>query len=64
MNSIDNPGSAESSEKKAYEPPRAMRLGDMRNGAGLCESTGSGDASCIADGNSAGFCSGEGSGFV
>jgi hypothetical protein len=31
------------SEKKAYEPPRAMRLGEMRNGAGEC-STGSGDS--------------------
>ncbi|MDD4650662.1 MAG: hypothetical protein PHQ34_00375 [Methanothrix sp.] len=49
------------SEKKAYEPPRAMRLGDMRNGAGICGGTGSSDAECVADGNAAGLCSGVGS---
>jgi hypothetical protein len=64
MNSIDNSSSAESSEKKAYEPPKAMRLGEMRNGAGLCQSTGSGDASCISDGNAAGFCTGDGNGYA
>jgi hypothetical protein len=40
------------SEKKDYEPPRAMRLGEMRSGAGLCD-TGSGDYDCDLEGNSA-----------
>lgn len=40
-------------EKKAYEPPRAMHLGEMRNGAGACFG-GSGDQfSCDLSGNSA-----------
>jgi len=46
-------GSEVLSEKKAYEPPRAMRLGDMRGGAGACESSGSGDSICDASGNAA-----------
>jgi hypothetical protein len=50
------------SEKSAYEPPRAMRLGEMRNGAGLCN-TGSGDAGCYGDGNGpTSFCSNNGNG--
>jgi len=41
-------------EKKAYEPPKAMRLDDVRNGADACDN-GSGDASfCYQNGNSAG----------
>jgi hypothetical protein len=53
-----------SSEKKAYEPPRVMRLGEMRNGAGFCESSGTGDTSCLADGNSALYCDVFGSGDI
>jgi hypothetical protein len=46
-------GSKALSEKKSYEPPRAMRLGEMRSGAGDCES-GSGDSlACFQSGNSA-----------
>jgi hypothetical protein len=42
-------------QKKAYEPPRAMRLDEMRNGAGDCITNGSGDAdNCVVNGNSAG----------
>jgi hypothetical protein len=41
------------SQKKAYEPPKAIRLGEMRNGAGYCN-TGSGDNDeCNTAGNSA-----------
>jgi hypothetical protein len=51
------------SEKKAYEPPRAMRLGEMRSGAGLCEASGSGDIECRSNGNSAlGICFSSGNG--
>ena len=51
------------SEKKAYEPPRAMRLGEMRSGAALCEGSGSGDSGCYGNGNSASvYCSASGSG--
>jgi hypothetical protein len=47
-------------EKKAYEPPRAMRLGEMRNGAGAC-SPGSGDLeSCSGNGNYAEACNSAG----
>ncbi|MEI6102822.1 MAG: hypothetical protein WCP70_02655 [Methanothrix sp.] len=63
MDCIKNGSSSEgSSEKKDYEPPKAMRLGDMRNGAGVCSNTGSGDGeSCSGDGNSAaGGCFGDG----
>lgn len=63
MNRIDSSSREESSEKKAYEPPRAIRLGEMRNGAGACAASGSGDASCEEDGNSAGFCLGVGNGY-
>jgi hypothetical protein len=41
------------SEKKAYEPPRAMRLVEMRSGAGACDASGSGDYQCLGNGNSA-----------
>jgi hypothetical protein len=42
--------------KKAYDPPRAMRLGDMRNGAGDCVQTGSGvSGMCASNGNSPGL---------
>jgi hypothetical protein len=44
------------SEKKAYEPPRAMRLGEMKSGAGACYGTGSGDSHCEENGNSAASC--------
>ena len=52
-------------EKKAYEPPRAMRLGEMRNGAGACISSGSGDGDfCEGSGNSAsGGCYGSGNDY-
>jgi hypothetical protein len=41
------------SEKEAYEAPRAMRLGEMRGGAGACEPSGSGDLiRCGGNGNS------------
>jgi hypothetical protein len=41
------------SQKKSYEPPKAIRLGEMRNGAGDCN-PGSGDTiKCSAAGNSA-----------
>jgi hypothetical protein len=40
-------------EKKAYEPPKAMRLGDMRGGVGDCYESGSGDAWCDTSGNTA-----------
>jgi hypothetical protein len=54
MNSIDDSLRVESSEKKAYEPPRAMRLGEMKSGAGACYGTGSGDGDiCEDNGNSA-----------
>lgn len=56
MNSIDKSSRVESSEKKTYEPPKAVRLGDMRGGAGACEFSGSNDAECLGDGNSAGLC--------
>ena len=37
-----------------YEPPQAMRLGEVRNGTGDCWSSGSGDASwCYISGNGA-----------
>lgn len=53
-------GSEGLSEKKAYEPPRAMRLGDMRGGAGACE-PGSGDfESCSGNGNYAEACNSAG----
>jgi hypothetical protein len=64
MNSIKKGSSSEGlSEKKAYEPPKAMRLGDMRNGAGQSSCFGgSGDGSgCFASGNLAsGSCSDSG----
>jgi hypothetical protein len=41
------------SDKKAYEPPKAMRLGDMRGGSGACAGSGSGDSICDASGNAA-----------
>jgi hypothetical protein len=43
-------------EKKDYEPPKAMRLEEMRNGAGDCVQTGSGDSGmCASNGNSPGL---------
>jgi hypothetical protein len=54
-------GSEGSGEKKDYEPPRAMRLGEMRSGAGAC-GTGSGDEGCLSNGNSAGVCVENGNG--
>jgi hypothetical protein len=39
-------------EKRAYEPPRSMRLDDVGNGAGACDASGSGDRnSCSSSGN-------------
>jgi hypothetical protein len=64
MDSIKNESCGEAlSEKKAYESPRAMRLGDMRNGAGDCIASGSGDGIiCQGSGNSAaGICFASGS---
>jgi hypothetical protein len=41
-------------ERLSYEAPRAMRLGSVHAGAGLCDPTGSGDAEqCATPGNSA-----------
>jgi len=56
-------GSEGSSKKKDYEPPKAMRLGDMRNGVGqsACYASGSGDGViCDTAGNSAAGCYGPG----
>jgi hypothetical protein len=54
-------GSEALSEKKAYEPPRAMRLGEMRGGAGACYGPGSGDGeSCSGNGNYAEACNSAG----
>jgi hypothetical protein len=40
------------SNKRAYEPPRAVRLDDVGNGAGACDGSGSGDHnSCSSSGN-------------
>ncbi|MEI6102827.1 MAG: hypothetical protein WCP70_02680 [Methanothrix sp.] len=52
--------------KLAYEPPKAMRLDDMREGEGVsCLSSGSGNASCQANGNSATFtCASSGNGVL
>jgi hypothetical protein len=53
MNTIKKESGSEClNEKKSYEPPRAMRLGEMKSGAGDCES-GSGDSVCFESGNSA-----------
>ncbi len=42
-------------ERLSYEAPRAMRVGSVHAGAGLCDPTGSGDAEgCNSPGNSAG----------
>jgi hypothetical protein len=60
MHSIDDSLSVGSSEKKAYEPPRAMRLGEILGGAGAC-SPGSGDGeSCSGNGNYAEACNSAG----
>jgi hypothetical protein len=54
MNLVINESCIKSaSEKKAYEPPRAMRQGEMGNGTGSCFGSGSGDEYCQNNGNSA-----------
>jgi hypothetical protein len=64
MNTIKKESGSEGlSEKKAYEPPRAMRLGEMRGGAGACYGPGSGNGDfCSDNGNYAGLCLNEGNG--
>jgi hypothetical protein len=42
-----------------YEPPQAMRLGDVKTGSGFC-TPGSGDGTCFA-GSNAGQCENPGS---
>jgi hypothetical protein len=49
-------GSKALSEKKSYEPPRAMRLGEMRGGAGACDPLGSGDSGCYGGNNAVFTC--------
>jgi hypothetical protein len=41
--------------KLAYDPPKAMRLDDMREGEGASCISGSGNANCQSSGNSASF---------
>ncbi len=55
MNNIKKGAGSEGlNEKKAYEPPKAIRLGDMCDGEGrMCTSSGSGDSNCDTTGNSA-----------
>jgi hypothetical protein len=57
MSNMKNESGSEGlGEKNAYEPPRAMRLEEMRNGAGDCVQTGSGDSRmCASNGNSPGL---------
>lgn len=41
-------------EGLTYEAPRALRVGDVRGGAGQCEAPGSGEAGpCVRPGNDA-----------
>ena len=44
----------ETKSQPKYTPPRVMRLGEVRAGAGLCLAPGSGDATDCAAGNNAG----------
>jgi hypothetical protein len=57
MNNLEKgKSSKELSQKKAYEPPRAMRLDEVRDGAALCANTGSGDSlNCVGNGNMPGL---------
>lgn len=51
-------------DRPGYEPPRALRLGDVHTGTGppVCTAPGSGDALSCTDGPGAGGSCGDGSG--
>lgn len=58
-------GSEGLSKKKAYEPPKALRLDDLREGEGAICISGSGNPTCQSSGNSAGFvCTSSGNGVT